>query len=939
MLRRFWGINSTYAFKKMLCFRCGSPIEDDAGQCTNCGQELSDAPAENAENFADIKRRLRESSPNLGHDATFRVGEVVAGRYEITDVLGSGALGVVYKAKDSEKGIEVAVKVVASDFLSDGRARERFVSVIARAKEIVRSNAVQVFDVGVDGDRVYVVSQFLEGLSLRKIIELRRRKGQRFSKEEVAPIYSQLCAAVGGGQSAVVHGGLKPANVIISRDVLVVTDFFLLEAVSAGPFMAAQRGMGVDAVRFAATEIQNREPFDRRADVFAIAGIVVELLSGEPWDGGEVELSEIDDDIEPEVDDVLNRALDAEAQERQRDAAELAEALDLAFAGLPAEPVAGAAEAREVSGVYVESEADDSDNSEPSLEASSDRLTESSPDWLPDPLVGPTSEAEDLPTKPFGGAVEKTGAEPDAAASDLQAQDAATGRDPDQRGSAAGVLPEAKPRSDSQITQQLDLDDLEFQAEEQAWFEGDPILDQDDDHLNALVASAASGNEGEPAGADTVEKTRRYAPAELEQVLDDNEDDAPILGNRDHSVSGELRHMLARGELATPGLSSPEGAGSKGQQEHQPETQKRERHARKALVAFDSELPAAPEASENTQRVGPLDELGSSTANVAPEVPHQDAVPPPMDATIVASPAMGQPEGQASFLRFLVAMAFLGVVLGFGFWFFWGQEKLAGRVDGAQQDPAAERLVERAVAQSKAVALASSETPPPDASANSNAPTTTRLVDVDARIVAELAVPNAAPLRKLKPVAAKAATAPKTSPATPKKSPATPKKTSAPVTIVAATKATKECYAGMAFVKASTGDGYCIDRFESPGRGKKPSQVSLAGAKTGCMARGLRLCSAKEWTRACGGRFPYGRDYDSDRCNTESGAASPAGSRKGCRSRWGVYDMSGNVAEWVAGGAAMGGHASSDAGHASCLSRSGSSKMTGFRCCSEPRWD
>jgi hypothetical protein len=168
---------------------------------------------------------------------------------------------------------------------------------------------------------------------------------------------------------------------------------------------------------------------------------------------------------------------------------------------------------------------------------------------------------------------------------------------------------------------------------------------------------------------------------------------------------------------------------------------------------------------------------------------------------------------------------------------------------------------------------------------------------------------------------------------------AKPKKSAASPSVVAPSKGAKECYAAMAFVKASSGDGYCIDRFESPGRGRKPRLVSFAAAKKGCMGRGLRLCTAREWTRGCGGRFPYGRTYDADRCNTTSGATLPAGSKKRCRSRWGAYDMSGNAAEWVAEGVAMGGSARSDAGHASCMSRAGAAKMTGYRCCSEPRWD
>jgi hypothetical protein len=150
----------------------------------------------------------------------------------------------------------------------------------------------------------------------------------------------------------------------------------------------------------------------------------------------------------------------------------------------------------------------------------------------------------------------------------------------------------------------------------------------------------------------------------------------------------------------------------------------------------------------------------------------------------------------------------------------------------------------------------------------------------------------------------------------------------------------KKCPAGLRYIPGRANEeGYCIDRYEFPGRGRVPRRTNLAGARAGCRARGLRLCSAKEWIRACGGLFPYGRKFNQQRCNTGSQKLVPAGSKRGCRSRWGLYDMSGNVAEWVEGGQAMGGDAKATEGHAGCLARSAGGALTGFRCCSDPEWD
>jgi hypothetical protein len=183
--------------------------------------------------------------------------------------------------------------------------------------------------------------------------------------------------------------------------------------------------------------------------------------------------------------------------------------------------------------------------------------------------------------------------------------------------------------------------------------------------------------------------------------------------------------------------------------------------------------------------------------------------------------------------------------------------------------------------------------------------------------------PTPAPAPKPKPPVAKKAAAP-VRPAPVKPAPVKPARVRpapvkpAPVKAAASNK----CPKGLRFVPGRPGeDGHCIDRFEFPGRGRVPKRASLAGAKVACSARGLRLCTAKEWLRGCGGLFPYGRKYDPKRCNTGTGKLVASGGKRRCRSRWGLYDMSGNASEWVADGVAMGGDANSKEGHAGCMAR------------------
>ncbi|PID38028.1 MAG: hypothetical protein CSB49_07745, partial [Proteobacteria bacterium] len=263
--------------------------------------------APDTEAFADLQKQLRRGDRAEAQTSTFHIGDVVLDRYEITDVLGRGPLGVVYKALDQEVEVDVALKVIDADLMTDAGEREAFLETVGALRQVVHNNVVRYFDVDHDGDRCFYVTQFLEGLTLRKIIDLRREKGQRFSLTEVEPICSQLCDALSTGEA--VHGGLKPDNAIILPDLLKVTDFRLAEALPRDAYLTAQREAG-GAFAYLAPEVRDGGAFDERADVYSIAVILCELLTGTVFDGGKlVNLQAIDPTIPVALSKLLEQAL------------------------------------------------------------------------------------------------------------------------------------------------------------------------------------------------------------------------------------------------------------------------------------------------------------------------------------------------------------------------------------------------------------------------------------------------------------------------------------------------------------------------------------------------------------------------------------------------------------------------------------------------------
>jgi len=153
---------------------------------------------------------------------------------------------------------------------------------------------------------------------------------------------------------------------------------------------------------------------------------------------------------------------------------------------------------------------------------------------------------------------------------------------------------------------------------------------------------------------------------------------------------------------------------------------------------------------------------------------------------------------------------------------------------------------------------------------------------------------------------------------------------------------------------------FCVDLYEYPNQpGQAPkTNITWNEAKNLCTAVGKRLCTEAEWERSCKGpanrRFPYGNDYNANRCATQDGkgqkrSIAAAGGWAGCRSGYGVYDMSGNVREWTASPIATGkssyvlkGGAADQPDYAvRCAIRVPASANTksylvGFRCCKKP---
>ncbi len=307
----------------MLCYRCGSHVQDGAEKCWNCGSGLTDRKKD-APSTAELRARQRTGSRMFG--VVYKIGDLIANRYRVKDIVGSGGAGVIYRARDQEIDVDVAVKVINAKLVQTSDEQRLFSRQTKIARKLSHQNVVRIYDEGRDEQRPYITMQFLEGLSMRKIIDLRKEKKQTFALNEVEPIFNQLCQALDYAHKTTFHGNMKPDNVIVLPDLLKITDFALLRGLPRKPFLAIQKSRGTN-FRYLAPEVRLEVPdLEKSIDIYSLGVILCEMLTGLVYDEAKADaLINAGAQLDPTVMRMLKRATARAPKERYRTAKDLYE--------------------------------------------------------------------------------------------------------------------------------------------------------------------------------------------------------------------------------------------------------------------------------------------------------------------------------------------------------------------------------------------------------------------------------------------------------------------------------------------------------------------------------------------------------------------------------------------------------------------------------------
>ena len=266
------------------------------------------------------------------------------GPYEVSDAIGAGGMGEVYRAHDPRLNRDIAIKVLPSSFSEDPQRLHRFKQEALAAAALNHPNILAVYDIGSQDDgSPYIVSELLEGSSLRD----RLRTGPLSLRKSIDYAVQMARGLAAAHDKGIVHRDLKPENIFITPDGRVkLLDFGLAKLTQATPAsgeaetrtIQSDAGTVVGTAGYMSPEQIRGKPADGRSDLFALGAVLYEMISGKRAFHGDTtadtmsailqsdlpELTETNRNVPPALERIVRHCVEKKPEERFQSAHDVA---------------------------------------------------------------------------------------------------------------------------------------------------------------------------------------------------------------------------------------------------------------------------------------------------------------------------------------------------------------------------------------------------------------------------------------------------------------------------------------------------------------------------------------------------------------------------------------------------------------------------------------
>lgn len=204
------------------------------------------------------------------------IGKILNDRYILTEIVGIGGMAVVYKAFDQVVNRVVAVKILKEEFMSDAQFRRRFSNESKAITMLSQNNIVDVYDVCLEGDLMYLVMEYIDGITLKEYLD----KVKVLDWHEAAFYIKQILKAMSHAhERGIVHRDLKPHNIMLLRDgTLKVTDFGIAKLSKFDTQTITDKAIG--SVHYISPEQASGDRTDEKTDIYSVGVMLYEMLTG-----------------------------------------------------------------------------------------------------------------------------------------------------------------------------------------------------------------------------------------------------------------------------------------------------------------------------------------------------------------------------------------------------------------------------------------------------------------------------------------------------------------------------------------------------------------------------------------------------------------------------------------------------------------------------------
>jgi len=271
---------------------------------------------------------------------------VLGGRYELGEGIGVGGMAEVFRGRDIRLGRDVAVKVLRADLAREPAFQGRFRREAQAAAGLNAPCIVSVFDTGETDGVPYIVMEYVEGRTLRDILQSEGRLLPQRALEVVADVCAALDVAHAAG---IVHRDIKPGNVMLTpRGEVKVMDFGIARAIADTSSAMTQTAAVIGTAQYLSPEQARGETVDARSDIYSTGCLLYELLTGRPPFIGDSPVSvayqhvreearppsQLNPDVSTTIDHIVAKSLAKRVEDRYQSAADMRKDIDRAIAGL-----------------------------------------------------------------------------------------------------------------------------------------------------------------------------------------------------------------------------------------------------------------------------------------------------------------------------------------------------------------------------------------------------------------------------------------------------------------------------------------------------------------------------------------------------------------------------------------------------------------------------